>query len=659
MADDNRGARSGALTDLQPADRLESWKEVAAYLKRDVTTVRRWERKEGLPVYRHQHDKQGSVYAFKPELDAWRRKTTTSRPDAARPAFSAFRPLVLMALAVIIACFVGWRAWRPATPPPDPASGTVAQVTSEAGMELFPSLSPDGSWLVYAGGTGSSIDIFIRPVGGAKPSNLTPDFAGRDTEPAVSPDGSTIAFRSDRNGGGIFLMDATGQSVRQVADVGFNPAWAPDGAHLVVASEEVEINPGNRTGIGQLWIVDTRTGDRHRIDVPDGVQPSWSPDGRRIAYWALPFPGTQRDIWTVDPKGGPPVRVTDDPPNDWNPVWSPDSRYLNFVSDRGGIMNLWRVAIDTETGRPSSLPERVVLPSVRVAHPSFSFYGQRLTWASITSVSNLQAVTIDPVHLTITGPEVSITTGSGRTQFDVSPDEAWMVFGRDNILHVARLDGGDSHPVSRAGMRARMPVWSPDGSRIAFQADPEGKAVIWTVSIDGSHIQKAVEARGDVGSAVWAPDGDRLAYADFSTGPGRVGVRSLRTGVHEELPPFDSARSFRPTSWSPDGEHLAGHVRDVGGIVVYSFRDRIYEKLTSGRDFGPAWLSDGQRLLFESDDRIGKLMIVDRLTRNVRTLEPWSAGPDDLNVARITRAGTRVFLGRVHQESDVWMVRRP
>jgi TolB-like protein/Tfp pilus assembly protein PilF len=58
-------------TSRNPADRLDSWKEIASYLRRDVRTVQRWEKKEGLPVYRHQHEKLGSVYAYKIELDQW------------------------------------------------------------------------------------------------------------------------------------------------------------------------------------------------------------------------------------------------------------------------------------------------------------------------------------------------------------------------------------------------------------------------------------------------------------------------------------------------------------------------------------------------------------------------------------------------------------
>src|SRR5580765_8048575 len=64
----------GTLPAVKPADeRLDSWKEIAAYLKRDVTTVQRWEKREGMPVHRHLHDRMGSVYAFRAELDDWAR----------------------------------------------------------------------------------------------------------------------------------------------------------------------------------------------------------------------------------------------------------------------------------------------------------------------------------------------------------------------------------------------------------------------------------------------------------------------------------------------------------------------------------------------------------------------------------------------------------
>src|SRR5882762_3391029 len=78
-----------------PEDRLDSWKEIASYLNRDVTTVQRWEKREGMPVHRHVHDKIGSVYAFKTDLNAWARTrglTVVAEPDAKSAAITPSPP---------------------------------------------------------------------------------------------------------------------------------------------------------------------------------------------------------------------------------------------------------------------------------------------------------------------------------------------------------------------------------------------------------------------------------------------------------------------------------------------------------------------------------------------------------------------------------------
>src|SRR5689334_23981329 len=69
--DDHQGSADSASGRGRADDRLDSWKKIAAYLKRDVSTVQRWERREGMPVHRHLHDKLGSVFAFRSELDEW------------------------------------------------------------------------------------------------------------------------------------------------------------------------------------------------------------------------------------------------------------------------------------------------------------------------------------------------------------------------------------------------------------------------------------------------------------------------------------------------------------------------------------------------------------------------------------------------------------
>src|ERR1700730_2604761 len=92
-----------------PEDRLDSWKEIAAYLNRDVTTVQRWEKREGMPVRRHVHDRMGSVYAFRADFDAWARSRNLPAAQAngndVLTSSLAARPQV----AASSTTFTGWK----------------------------------------------------------------------------------------------------------------------------------------------------------------------------------------------------------------------------------------------------------------------------------------------------------------------------------------------------------------------------------------------------------------------------------------------------------------------------------------------------------------------------------------------------------------------
>ena len=132
-------------------DRLDSWKEIASYLKRDVTTVRRWEKREGLPVHRHLHDRRESVYAYTHEVDRWwaDRRTelvdkTPSSPTAA-PRRSTAKWVSAAAAFALAAMAVGISLYRWRGVPEDADAPRVVRMSIQPeGAIIDLAFSPDG-----------------------------------------------------------------------------------------------------------------------------------------------------------------------------------------------------------------------------------------------------------------------------------------------------------------------------------------------------------------------------------------------------------------------------------------------------------------------------------------------------------------------------------
>jgi len=214
MRESLRGAH---VPEKSPEVRLESWKEIAAYLNRDVTTVQRWEKREGMPVHRHLHDKRGSVYALAAELDAWacsRRLEPTRESTTGEDGSAARQPhtlrstsshkwrffLAIAAAAAILA--VGATLWLQRrdyfwrSPITDARFQTL---TNFDGVAQAAAISRDGQFVAFLSDRDGQMDVWVTQVGSGQFHNLTRGSAPELVNPYVrtvdfSPDGSLVTF---------------------------------------------------------------------------------------------------------------------------------------------------------------------------------------------------------------------------------------------------------------------------------------------------------------------------------------------------------------------------------------------------------------------------------------------------------------------------------
>jgi Tol biopolymer transport system component len=541
---------------------------------------------------------------------------------------------------------------------PVPLRANFTRLTAEPGVEWFPSISPDGEWIVYSGEGSGNRDIYLRSVGGQNAINLTGNSQADDDQPAFSPDGDRVAFRSERDGGGIFIMGRTGEAVRRVTRMGFKPSWSPDGTRLTFVEENVELNPQNIEMQSRLWVVDAAGGDPQQLNVVDAAMPSWSPHGHRIAYTRRAGDPAQGDVWTVPVAGGEPTAVTSDIATDWSPAWSPDGTYLYFASDRGGSMNLWRVRIDEESGETLGEPEPITTPATSLAHISVSADGRHIVYCSSLVTSNIQTATLDPSLGMVIGQPAWVTTGSRRwSSPDPSPDGAAVAFYSlvqpEGHIYVVNSDGTELRQITGDAAIDRMPRWSPDGQWIAFFSNRSGPLQAWRIRRDGSDLQQMSQA-SSMGVVTWSPDGSRMAGS--RGGPG-VYVFDPHTPWDQQSPqllpePDSTLGRFGVNSWSPNGERLAGQIGfSDTGIVVYDFRSGAYERLTDVGQW-PVWLPDSRHLLFVTGGK--EFRVVDSRSRQLRTV--FAVERDVIGPPRLSHDGREMFFSRRVTEGDVWLV---
>ena len=561
-------------------------------------------------------------------------------------------------VAILMIAIFAWSLWLKAKAvTTDWSRAAHLQLTNEHGTEYFPSLAPDGRSFVYASKANGNFDLFSQRVGGKNATPLTPNTPSDEIEPAFSPNGERIAFRSTREPEGVYVMEAGGENVRLVVAGCHHPSWSPDGREIVCSTAGRD-EPTTRNIVpSALWIANVETGEKRFLCENDAMQPSWSPNGDRIAFWFMPPNAGRSDIATISRNGGDIEVITKDASTNWNPVWSRDGKFLYFASDRSGNMSFWRVAIDEKTGKVQAEAEAVSTPANFNRHLSFSANGRRMIYVQTDQQSNIQGVKFDPNTEKAVGEPFWITRGDRHiVRPELSPDGTRFVMRvsrrtQDDILEVSR-DGTQWRDLTNDKSFDRYPRWSPDGKRIVFTSDRCGRYEIWMLDADATNLrQLTFDSPGDTTFPIWSPDGKQILFrSNFVSQILDVNKPWAEQDLRLLPTPPDNQR-FVAWDWSSDGKRLIGSLSGPPSVVgIFSFETNQYERLT---EFGGSamWLPDSTRFVFLFDK---KLYVGDIKTRRVR--EILSTGEYEVRSVDVSADGKLIYYSIYSSESDIWLL---
>ncbi len=556
---------------MRPAvDRLDSWKEIAAYLKRGARTVQRWEREEGLPVHRLQHHARGSVYAFRSELDAWWQSRKSVLEEVPAPAANGstrhdrrlLRKILWSAGIALIALLAGtvtwWIARRQAA---QPVAWKVVPLTTYPGYEGWPSFSPDGQRVAFAwtGPGRGPMDIYVKRIGGDDLLRLT-SGPMRKYSPVWSPDGTRIAFLRDigQSRTEVCVVPALGGPERRVAEVngdwiGLFDAyltWSGDGRWLITSDRDGVDDPFSLI----LLSLDDR--EIRRLTTPPSsvlgdACPAVSPDARTVAFLRCTTiqvcdvysQALSRDLL---PEGAP-KRVTFHNSFVLTPMWTADGRAILYPYSEGGAVTLWRVS--PTSGRPPA----VASPIGGVGfHVTISRQGNRMAWVQGHADQEIYRVEIRALER---GSQSAVKIApSTRAEFDaeISPNGQHLSFvsrrSGSTEVWVSREDG--SSPVqltSFGGPHVTTPRWSPDGLWIVFDARVKANGDIYVVSARGERPRRLTDEPSDESFPAWTHDGKWVYFtSDRADGPQiwkmpAAGGRAMRLTRQGGVAPTESA----------------------------------------------------------------------------------------------------------------------
>jgi Tol biopolymer transport system component/DNA-binding winged helix-turn-helix (wHTH) protein len=521
----------------------------------------------------------------------------------------SWRSLITFAIFTLaLGAFAGLVTFAFLAPARMPRVIRMEKLTYSGNVDPWPRLVTDGVRVYYLARQGDHWDLMQTSVNGGESQIITTPFKNAAVLD-VSPDRANLllaSFEEREQRMPLWIWPVQGGALRRVGDItAFQAVWHPDGTRIVYTEDD------------GMYIADSDGTNARKFIATDGQPslPSWSPDGRTLHFT------TASANWQVGPDGKVLSRepyksgeITDE----FNGVWSASGKYFLFEYAGASIRNdVWaiREAADLFHRRPS--------PPVRLTNGPMSYEGM----ASSKDGSKIFVVGSNArggvaLYDEKSHQATSMLSGVCVTNLVFSPDGQWIAC-QSASLSILRMrpDGRElltlaSHPLGTFSF-----VWSPDGRQIAFVGTAKnGRAAIFVVPSDGGTPRHVFADNLNESHPSWSPDGKLLAFdrAQDDSSSHSIWTLDLKSGQLSLLP--GSQGMFTPT-WSPDGRFISSQTDDGRKIMLFNFQTRHWTQLAQGMSWSGAgsWSSDGKFLYVQ--DKLGKGMIVYRISMSSRKVE--------------------------------------
>ena len=429
-------------------------------------------------------------------------------------------------------------------------------------------------------------DIWTADENGQNVQRLTVNRA-RDVYGRFSPDGKWIAFSSERNGNlDVYLIPAGGGNAKQLTAHSAEDivlGWSADSRSVLFSSNRGE------DFMPQLYLVSTEGGMPWKAGTDMGVQASYSPDGKRLAYnqksqvyWRKFYRGSyQSDIMIMDVAAKKFTQVTDFDGLDSWPMWGHDG-FIYFVSDRdgNGLTNIWRVS---ENGGKAD--KVTSFKSGDVRWPAISADGRVIVFEHDFGIWKLDVNSKRATQITL---NIDAETQENMTElqsfnseaddYDLAPSSRRIAFSIHGEIFTAPVEEGDLKQVTDGPARDRNVSYSPDGKWISYISDKSGREELYVVPVDGSAPAQQVTDIDALKSGYnWSPDSKEIAFASSDNNLRKLTVATKQVIV------LDTSRygGFGNPVWSPDGKWIAYSKSDI------SRTSDIYMIAASGQEKEP------------------------------------------------------------------------